>query len=128
MLYLHGCIEHSPGCRTGQVVAEHQLQQVHLIHWPLVHTPCEQAGLLQLQRGDVSNVSIHFLQRVRPISVCAAVDVPMSCVLIDISRDIGVGIGKGAAYLEEAGVLLGEHQGVHSDSELLRTTHAKRTQ
>ena len=46
----------------------------------------------------------------------------MSCVLI------GIGIGKGAAYLEEAGVLLGEYQSVHCDSELLCTTHAKHTQ
>ena len=53
------------------------------------------------------------------MSVCAAVDVPTSCVLIDI------GIGIGTAYLEEAGVLLGEHQGVHSDSELLRTEHTQ---
>ena len=39
----------------------------------------------------------------------------MSCVL--------VGVGIGPAYLEETGVLLGEHQCVNSDSELLRTTH-----
>ena len=55
------------------------------------------------------------------MSVCAPVDMPMSCVLI------GIGIGKGAAYLEEAGVLLGEYQSVHCDSELLCTTHAKHT-
>jgi hypothetical protein len=40
---------------------------------------------------------------------------------------IDIGIGIGTAYLEEAGVLLGEHQSVHCDSELLCTTHAKHT-
>jgi hypothetical protein len=50
------------------------------------------------------------------------------CLCHGIGIGIGIGKGIGAAYLEEAGVLLREHQGVHCDSELLRTAHAKHTQ